>query len=42
MAETKGDGPTLRYGKDGAIAWITADNPSRMNACIPRSTDGGL
>ncbi len=32
MAETKGDGPALRYAKDGAIAWITADNPSRMNA----------
>ncbi len=24
--------PTLRYSKDGAIAWITADNPARMNA----------
>ena len=24
--------PTLRYVKDGAIGWITADNPARMNA----------
>ena len=24
--------PTLRYLKDGAIAWIIADNPARMNA----------
>lgn len=32
MAEFKGDGPALRYAKDGAIAWIMADNPSRMNA----------
>lgn len=32
MAEIKGDGPALKYAKDGAIAWITADNPSRMNA----------
>lgn len=24
--------PTLRYEKEGAIAWITADNPARMNA----------
>ncbi|MFT3730883.1 MAG: enoyl-CoA hydratase [Hyphomicrobium sp.] len=24
--------PALRYAKDGAIAWITADNPARMNA----------
>jgi len=32
MAESNGDGPALRYAKDGAIAWITADNPSRMNA----------
>lgn len=24
--------PTLRYAKEGAIAWITADNPARMNA----------
>jgi enoyl-CoA hydratase/carnithine racemase len=32
MAEVKSDGPALRYAKDGAIAWITADNPARMNA----------
>jgi enoyl-CoA hydratase/carnithine racemase len=32
MAEAGGDGPTLRYAKDGAIAWIIADNPKRMNA----------
>ncbi|HVX35265.1 MAG TPA: enoyl-CoA hydratase [Hyphomicrobium sp.] len=32
MAEIKADSPALRYAKDGAIAWITADNPSRMNA----------
>lgn len=32
MAEIEGDGPALRYAKDGAIAWVTADNPSRMNA----------
>jgi enoyl-CoA hydratase/carnithine racemase len=32
MAVNTGDGPALRYSKDGAIAWITADNPSRMNA----------
>lgn len=25
-------GPALRYIKDGAIAWIVADNPARMNA----------
>jgi enoyl-CoA hydratase len=25
-------GPRLRYEKEGAIAWITADNPARMNA----------
>ncbi len=24
--------PSLRYAKDGSIAWITADNPARMNA----------
>lgn len=24
--------PTLRYAKDGAIAWIVAANPARMNA----------
>jgi enoyl-CoA hydratase len=24
--------PALRYAKDGAIAWITADNSARMNA----------
>ena len=24
--------PALRYKKDGAIAWIIADNPARMNA----------
>lgn len=24
--------PTLRYTRDGAIAWIVADNPARMNA----------
>jgi enoyl-CoA hydratase len=24
--------PTLRYAKEGAIAWIVADNPARMNA----------
>jgi enoyl-CoA hydratase/carnithine racemase len=24
--------PTLRYATHGAIAWITADNPARMNA----------
>lgn len=24
--------PALRYQKDGAIAWIVADNPERMNA----------
>jgi enoyl-CoA hydratase/carnithine racemase len=32
MAEHTGDGPALKYAKDGAIAWVTADNPSRMNA----------
>src|SRR5215813_11841396 len=33
MAEaTEVASPTLRYAKDGAIAWITADNPARMNA----------
>jgi enoyl-CoA hydratase/carnithine racemase len=32
MAETVGGNPALRYAKDGAIAWITVDNPSRMNA----------
>jgi enoyl-CoA hydratase/carnithine racemase len=31
MAETNG-GPGLRYVKDGAIAWLVADNPARMNA----------
>jgi enoyl-CoA hydratase len=25
-------GPRLRYQKEGAIGWITADNPARMNA----------
>ncbi|MFA5958302.1 enoyl-CoA hydratase [Hyphomicrobium sp.] len=24
--------PTLRYATDGAVAWIAADNPARMNA----------
>lgn len=33
MAETtEVANPTLRYAKDGAIAWITAENPARMNA----------
>lgn len=32
MADARGEGPALRYAKDGAIAWIVADNPSRMNA----------
>lgn len=32
MADTRGEEPALRYAKDGAIAWIIADNPSRMNA----------
>ena len=26
------DGPELRYHKDGALAWISAHNPARMNA----------
>jgi enoyl-CoA hydratase/carnithine racemase len=32
MPEAEGVGPALRYTKDGAIAWIAADNPARMNA----------
>lgn len=32
MREAKGGGPALRYIKDGAIAWIAADNSARMNA----------
>jgi enoyl-CoA hydratase len=32
MPEAEGVGPALRYIKDGAIAWIAADNPARMNA----------
>src|SRR4029078_6564601 len=32
MPEAEGVGPALRYTKDGAIAWIAADNPTRMNA----------
>lgn len=32
MTEIKTGGPALRYAKDGAIAWLTADNPARMNA----------
>jgi enoyl-CoA hydratase len=32
MPEARGDGPALRYAKDGAIVWITADNSARMNA----------
>ncbi|MGQ0456148.1 MAG: enoyl-CoA hydratase [Hyphomicrobium sp.] len=32
MTATAATGPTLRYRKDGAIAWIVADNPARMNA----------
>lgn len=28
----KAANPTLRYTKDGAIAWLTAENPARMNA----------
>jgi len=32
MAEANSGGAALRYAKDGRIAWITADNPSRMNA----------
>jgi enoyl-CoA hydratase/carnithine racemase len=27
-----GGASALKYAKDGAIAWITADNPARMNA----------
>ena len=27
MPEAEGVGPALRYTKDGAIAWIAADNP---------------
>lgn len=30
--ETASPPPTLRYVKDGAIGWIIADNPQRMNA----------
>lgn len=32
MTEISTDAPALRYVKDGAIAWIIADNPARMNA----------
>jgi len=32
MADGQGGSPALRYTKDGAVAWITADNPARMNA----------
>lgn len=32
MAETTPPSPALRYTKDGALAWIVADNPERMNA----------
>ena len=32
MPEAEGVGPALRYTNDGAIAWIAADNPARMNA----------
>jgi enoyl-CoA hydratase len=32
MPEARGDGPALRYAKEGAIVWITADNSARMNA----------
>jgi enoyl-CoA hydratase/carnithine racemase len=32
MAQSESADPALKYTKDGAIAWITADNPSRMNA----------
>jgi enoyl-CoA hydratase/carnithine racemase len=32
MAESERSGPRLRYEKDGAIAWLIADNPTRMNA----------
>lgn len=32
MAEADSGGAALKYAKDGRIAWITADNPSRMNA----------
>lgn len=32
MSAEKTPTPILRYEKDGAIAWIIADNPERMNA----------
>lgn len=32
MTGTASEAPALRYVKDGAIAWIVADNPARMNA----------
>ncbi len=32
MPDGQGGSPMLRYAKDGAIGWITADNPARMNA----------
>jgi enoyl-CoA hydratase/carnithine racemase len=48
MPETKG-GPGLRYVKDGAIAWIVADNPTRMNAltsamweALPKAVNGAV
>ncbi|HPG89864.1 MAG TPA: enoyl-CoA hydratase [Hyphomicrobium sp.] len=32
MTTAQNGAPVLRYEKDGAIAWIVADNPARMNA----------
>ncbi len=32
MSTAPTDLPALKYVKDGAIAWIVADNPTRMNA----------
>lgn len=32
MTSAAGGPPALRYAKDGALAWIVIDNPSRMNA----------
>jgi enoyl-CoA hydratase/carnithine racemase len=32
MADGRNSNSGLRYAKDGALAWISADNPARMNA----------
>lgn len=40
MAGARNSNSGLRYAKDGALAWIAADNPARMNALTGAMWEG--